>query len=55
VPAAEFEIANFGVHTSLASSLSTFWRAVLYAANGIVFLAVAVWLYRRYRGSRGAA
>ncbi|HZZ73164.1 MAG TPA: hypothetical protein VFE24_12990 [Pirellulales bacterium] len=55
VPAAEFDMANFGVHTSLASSLSTFWRAVLYAANGIVFLAVAVWLYRRYQNARRAA
>ncbi|HZZ73162.1 MAG TPA: hypothetical protein VFE24_12980 [Pirellulales bacterium] len=55
VPAAEFDMANFGVHTSLASSLSTFWRAVLYAANGIVFLAVAVWLYRRYQNARQAA
>ncbi|HZZ73165.1 MAG TPA: hypothetical protein VFE24_12995 [Pirellulales bacterium] len=55
VPATEFDMANFGVHTSLASSLSTFWRAVLYAANGIVFLAVAVWLYRRYQNARRAA
>ncbi|HZZ73163.1 MAG TPA: hypothetical protein VFE24_12985 [Pirellulales bacterium] len=56
VPAAEFDMATFGVHTSLASSLSTFWRAVLYAANGIVFLAVAVWLCRRYQKAwRGTA